>query len=179
MPMRHKTKNYNRIPRLNTHKLNAKVKIKKNNVITDVRKCFLYNSLLSHLENIYDENTLYTILLSLGFTEEEIEYEGLTPEDDKNFEILHPEDKTVKDNLFNTSSEKHTIEISCDDCGGCDCEDGIEGCCTKSKVPTETETEETCCGNKYINEENCHDCDGCSCDGKCGSHPCKCNEKNK
>lgn len=177
-------------------KLNAKIASKEEQMVTDKRKCFLYNSMLSHLETIYDEETLYSVLLSLGFTEEEINYEGLslcdTDEDvmfdvrieqeqehnkaiDRMIEVKKEHEEAI-DRIMDVERE-NTVFIDCDECGGCDC--GIGNCCTKSKEPTETETEETCCGGKYIDEENCIDCDGCSCDGKCGEHPCKCDREEE
>lgn len=145
-------------------KLNAKIASKEEQMVTDKRKCFLYNAMLTHLETIYDEETLYNILLSIGFTEEEINYEGLSLCDSD--EDIMIEEKQEKEGM---------VFIDCNDCGGCDC--GVNNCCTKSKEPTETKTEETCCGGKYVDEENCIDCDGCSCDGKCGEHPCKCDNE--
>ena len=160
-------------------KINVKVKKRIEQTVTDDRKCFLYNTLLSYLESIYDEDTLYNVLISLGFTEAEIEYEGLTPANDKNAEILHPNDKTFLDSICCITSDltedckhckgcnhcdedKNLIKVSCDNCGGCDCEDAPNSCCNK----------------KVIDETKCVECDGCCCDGECGSHPCNCNKNN-
>lgn len=164
MPMRHKTKNYNRIPRLNTHKLNAKVKIKKENIITNARKCFLYNSMLSHLEDIYGDDTLYEILLSIGFTEEEIEYEGLMPEDNENLSDNTEYGCNCKDEENDTPE----IHISCEECEGCDCEDGNLSCCCKNindNLNRPDRHQQCECNKCNKNEE-------CECDGICGSHPC-------
>ena len=136
--------------------------------VTDSRKCFLYNAMLAHLEEIYDENALYELLLSLGFTHEEIAYEGLIPDDcdccdcdDENCDCgcsCHCHDEDEEDVVLCGGIQPVTHECKCK---------------SKPTEPTETETKETCCGGKYIDEEECEDCDGCSCDGNCQGHTCE------
>ncbi len=173
--------------------------------VTDSRKCFLYNAMLSHLEEIYDENALYELLLSLGFTHEEIAYEGLVPDD---CDCCDCDDEDCD---CGCGCHCHDDDHECTCGGNCHChEDAVDHliateeamdeernimfsimedrekeenimreiahecrCQSKPTEPTETETKETCCGGKYIDEEECEECDGCSCDGNCQGHTCE------
>ena len=72
--------------------------------ISNERKAVLYNGLLSHLVNLYNENALYQTLVTAGFTDDEIAYEGLMPSD-----------------LYDYDSE---LDCDCDcGCCNCDCDD--------------------------------------------------------
>lgn len=80
------------------------------------RKCELYNEMLNYLsELIDDEEDLYDTLIGIGFTPEEIEYEGFGLADEEDEDEDEEEIECCDGDCENCSWE-------CDGDGDCDCD---------------------------------------------------------